>query len=193
MSSVPSTARRALVAVVGDGGVLPGHPVYEVARQLGRALVDEGHRVLTGGRGGVMEAASRGARESTAWAAGDVVALLPGLDPREANPWVDIAVPTGLSHLRNGLIASADAVVGVGGAAGTLSELALAWVFNRLIVAVRGDGWAGRLADTRIDGRLRFARLPEDRVHGADGPEEAARLVSRLLPAYGAERGSRER
>lgn len=176
--------RRALVAVIGDGTVEAGHPVYELGRAVGRALVDEGHRVLTGGTTGVMEAASRGAHESERWAPGDVVALLPSRDPAEANAWVDVAIPTGLSHLRNGLIASADAVVAVGGAAGTLSELALAWVFDRLVVALRGDGWAGRLADTRIDARVRFPHIPGDCVHGAADAPDAARLVTRLLPLY---------
>ena len=61
----------------------------------------------------------------------------------------------GLDHARNTLVANADAVIAVGGGAGTLSEIAFAWMFKRLIVAVRGLGWADRVADQRIDARVR--------------------------------------
>ena len=79
--------------------------------------------VVNGGRGGVMAAASRGAQQ----AGGTVVGLLPGSDRAAANEWVTIALPTGLGELRNGLVVrAADVVVAVGGAYGTLSEIALA-------------------------------------------------------------------
>lgn len=176
--------RRPLIAVAGDGRVSAGDPHYEAARLLGRCLVDRGYRVLTGGGGGVSEAASRGAHESASWTHGDVVGVLPGRDTTTANPWVDTAVATGLSHLRNGLVASGDAVIGVGGGAGTLSELALAWVFDRLVITLRGGGWAARLADAPVDERVRFPHIPGDRVYGANTPDEAAVLLDRLLPLY---------
>ena len=70
-----------------------------------------------------MEAACRGA----ASAGGTTIGLLPGAERDAANAWVRVAIPTGLGELRNGLIVrSADAVIAVGGAYGTLSEVALA-------------------------------------------------------------------
>ena len=93
------------------------------AEAIGRALAQAGAIVVTGGRGGVMAAASRGAVE----AGGITVGLLPGTDRATANEWVAIAIPTGLGELRNGLVVrTGDAVVAVGGAYGTLSEVALA-------------------------------------------------------------------
>lgn len=93
------------------------------AEAVGRGLAERGAIVVTGGRGGVMAAASKGA----AGAGGLVVGLLPGLDRSEANEWVTVAVATGLGELRNGLVVrGADAAVAVGGAYGTLSEIALA-------------------------------------------------------------------
>jgi len=90
---------------------------------VGRGLADKGAVVVCGGRGGVMAAASKGAAE----AGGVVVGILPGLDRAEANEWVTVAIATGLGELRNGLVVrGADAVVAVGGAYGTLSEIALA-------------------------------------------------------------------
>jgi uncharacterized protein (TIGR00725 family) len=93
------------------------------AESVGRALALGGATVLTGGLGGVMAAACRGA----AGAGGVTVGILPGLERHAANEWVAVAIPTGLGELRNGLLVrSADVVVAVGGAYGTLSEVALA-------------------------------------------------------------------
>jgi uncharacterized protein (TIGR00725 family) len=103
------------------------------AEDVGAALAQAGLIVVTGGLGGVMEAACRGARSRR----GRTIGLLPGLDRSEANGWVEIALPTGLGELRNGLIVrSADAVVAVGGGAGTLSEIAFALKLGRPVVGV---------------------------------------------------------
>jgi uncharacterized protein (TIGR00725 family) len=89
--------------------------------------------VVTGGLGGVMAAASQGARE----AGGVTLGLLPGDDRAAANPWVAVAVPTGLGELRNALVVrTADALVAVGGAYGTLSEIALALKAGRLVIGL---------------------------------------------------------
>jgi uncharacterized protein (TIGR00725 family) len=176
--------RRALVAVIGDAGIAPGSPTYVLAEELGERVIDSGFRLLTGGLGGVMEAASRGAHRSAAYHDGDVVGLLPGRDPDDANEFVDIAIPTGLDHARNSVVALADAVIAVGGGAGTLSEMAHAWIERRLIIAMRCDGWSGELADRKIDERLRYPEIPDDRVYGAETPQEATGLLKRLAPQY---------
>ena len=94
-----------------------------MAEGVGQALAQRGAVVVTGGLGGVMAAASRGA----ASAGGLTVGILPGLERHEANEWVQVALPTGMGELRNGLVVRAvDAVIAVGGAYGTLSEIALA-------------------------------------------------------------------
>jgi uncharacterized protein (TIGR00725 family) len=108
------------IAVVGASQALDVDIVD--AEAVGRLLGEAGAVVVCGGRGGVMAAASRGA----ASAGGTVIRMLPGDDRSDANEWVTIAVPTGLGELRNGLIVrTADAMVAVGGAYGTLSEVAL--------------------------------------------------------------------
>lgn len=107
-----------------------------------------------------------------------------GGDVADANPWVDIAIPTGLGHGRNALVARSDAVIAIGGGAGTLSEMALAWTYGRLIVAMRCGGWSERLADTRIDDRVRHAGLTDDRVFGVDDAAAAIRVVVERLPDY---------
>jgi len=93
------------------------------AEEVGRLLARAGAVLLSGGRGGVMEASCRGASA----AGGRTVALLPGADRGEANPHVDTPVATGLGELRNGLLVrTADAVIAIGRGHGTLSEIALA-------------------------------------------------------------------
>jgi hypothetical protein len=84
-----------------------------------------------------MASASRGA----ASAGGLVVGLLPGLDRAEANEWVTVAIPTGLGELRNGLVVrAADALIAVGGAYGTLSEIAFGLAAGKLVVGI--GSWA---------------------------------------------------
>jgi uncharacterized protein (TIGR00725 family) len=109
------------VAVVGPAEASAAE--CEAAEMIGRELAAAGAIVVCGGHGGVMAAACCGA----ATAGGISVGILPGSDRGEANEWVTIAIPTGLGELRNGLIVRAvDAVIAVGGAYGTLSEVALA-------------------------------------------------------------------
>jgi uncharacterized protein (TIGR00725 family) len=186
MTRDPSLAdgRRRLVAVIGDANLAPGSPKDLLAHEVGRLLVDAGFRVLTGGLGGVMEAACRGARSSSRYQSGDTVAVLPGHDPGEANPFVDIVIPSGLDHMRNSIVAHADAVVAIGGGAGTMSEICLAWIYKRLIVALRVDGWSGKIADQRVDERVRYPGEKDDAVFGADTASEVIGLISKRLERY---------
>ncbi len=103
----------------GDGGAQE----LAAAEEVGARLAAAGYVVVSGGLGGVMEAASRGARSEL----GSTIGILPGNDPQEANGWVELAIPTGLGEARNALVvAAAQACVAVGGGYGTLSEIALA-------------------------------------------------------------------
>lgn len=176
-STSAAPVRRRLVAVIGDASVSPGSQKDLLAEEVGRLLVDAGFRVVTGGLGGVMEAACRGARSSTRYQSGDTVAVLPGHDPGEANEFVDVAIASGLDHVRNSIVAHADAVIAIGGGAGTMSEICLAWIYKRLIVALRVDGWSGRIADQRVDERVRYPDVPDDRVFGVTSAADAVRTV----------------
>jgi hypothetical protein len=175
--------RRRMVSVIGNAGLPHGDLRYELAREMGRELVSHGYRVVTGGLGGCMEAVCRGARESPEYREGDIVGILPGYDPREANEYVDISIATGIFHARNSIVANSDAVIAIGGGSGTLSEIAMAWIMQRLIIAFRVQGWSGKLADQRIDHRIRYPDIPDDRVYGVDTVEEAIELLD-LLKRY---------
>jgi len=104
-----------------------------MARALGRELAAAGAIVVCGGLGGVMAAVARGAAERD----GTVVGVLPGYDRALGNPWLDVALPTGLGHARNVLVAAAgDALIALPGESGTLSEIALARVLGRPVVVL---------------------------------------------------------
>ena len=119
------------VAVIGPGDASAAE--LAVAEEVGARLVDLGATVVTGGLGGVMEAASRGAKSRR----GLTIGLLPGLDRSEANGWVDVAIATGLGEIRNALIVrTSDALVAVGGGVGTLSEMAFALKLGRPVIGV---------------------------------------------------------
>jgi uncharacterized protein (TIGR00725 family) len=109
------------VAIVGASEASETEAV--TAETVGRLLGGAGAVVVCGGMGGVMAAGCRGATE----VGGTAVGILPGLDRSQANPWVTVAIATGLGELRNGVIVrSADAVIAIGGGYGTLSEVAFA-------------------------------------------------------------------
>lgn len=178
--------RRPIVSVIGDSALAEDDRRLALARRAGRLLVDGGFVVMTGGMGGVMHAALAGGRESAHWSPGCCIGLLPGTDPDGAHvsKAADIVIPTGLDHARNLVVAQSDAVIAIGGGAGTLSEMAYAWIHRRLLIALRCDGWSGRLADERIDKRQRYPAITDDRVYGANTAEEAVTLVQKLGPLY---------
>ncbi|MEX1277949.1 MAG: dethiobiotin synthetase, partial [Chloroflexota bacterium] len=120
--------RPLVVAVIGDADPRgpDAHRILEWAEEVGQLLARGGATVVTGGLGGVMRAASRGARA----AGGSTIGILPGSDAAEANEFVQLAIPTGLGVVRNlVVVTAADAVVAVGGRHGTRWEI---WVARRM-------------------------------------------------------------
>lgn len=126
--------RRRYVAVIGPGEA--DDRCLELAEAVGAGLAEAGAVVLTGGLGGVMLAAARGA----AGHGGTVIGLLPGIDRSDANPYVTFALPTGLGQLRNGvLVQASDALVAVGSSWGTLNEISLALRIGRTVAWLAGE------------------------------------------------------
>src|SRR4051812_20978815 len=147
------------VAVVGPGEA--DAAAERDAEVAGRVLAQHGAVVVCGGLGGVMAAACRGASD----AGGLTVGLLPGADRAAANPWVAVAIATGMGELRNGLVVrAADGVVAVGGGFGTLSEIALALKLGRPVVGVGTWNIAAPVASVH-DGPAAAARILELVTH----------------------------
>ena len=178
-----ANTRKQVAVVVGANAA--SELILVAAEAIGRGLVDAGLRVATGGLGGVMTAASRGARLAPGWTDGSVIGVLPGLIAADANPFVDVVVPTGMNYARNTiLVAMADVVVAVGGGSGTLSEIALAWQHGKPIVTLDlGEGWSARLAGERLD------HCRDDLLHRAESAEEAVRLAVALVGSRASSRG----
>lgn len=144
---------RPIIGVCGAGEC--DEEVSALARETGRLLALSGAVVVTGGLGGVMEAASQGAAE----AGGLVIGLLPSSDPKTANSHVHLALATGLGEMRNALIIRvSSAIVALAGASGTLSEVGL-----------------GLKAQKPVIGLAAWAHIPG--VTPAQTAEEAVRLA----------------
>jgi len=160
------------IGVIGEG--VCSKRTAALARRVGAAIARAGARLLSGGRGGVMEAASRGAAE----AGGLVVGILPGFSRRDANRWVTVPIVTGMDQARNViLVRSCDALIAVGGMYGTLSEIALAIKLGKPVVGL--DTWRLRQPEGR--------RVP---IIRANTPEQA---VARAIRAARTTRGTRTR
>jgi uncharacterized protein (TIGR00730 family) len=178
---------NALVAVFGSSEPRPGEPAYALARRVGELLARAGYGVITGAYGGVMEAASRGAREAGGRTVGVPCAIFAGRSP---NAFLDETIASrDLYDRSRELIERARAYVVLPGRAGTLSELTLLWALNRAgcldrrPVVLLGDAW-GPLLDL-LD-RSRMLEDGQKRVTSvAASPEEAVLRIARHLRAPG--------
>ncbi len=128
----PNAEKTIYLAVIGASKASP--EIYELAMAIGREAARRGWIVVTGGLGGVMEAAARGARE----AGGLTLGILPGGDRGEANPYIQVAVATHIRHARNSIIAhTADVLIAVDGEYGTLSEIALGLKLGKPVIGLK--------------------------------------------------------
>jgi len=129
---------KTYISVIGPSDASP--EVLRIAEEVGAWVARAGAILVTGGGGGAMEAACRGAKG----AGGTTLGLLPGSSRSEGNAFLDVAVPTGMGEMRNVLVVrAADGLVAVGGAFGTLSEIALALKLGKPIVGI--GTWAASI------------------------------------------------
>jgi uncharacterized protein (TIGR00725 family) len=164
-----SVSGRRQVAVIGAGGCAQDSEPARLAEEVGRLLAEAGAAVVTGGLGGVMEAASRGAAE----AGGTVIGVVPGHSLEEANPHCTEVVASGVGHARNlAVVGSGAVVIAIGGEWGTLSEIGHARAIGRTVIALRS--W-------QLTGRDRMEGAPG--IVPAETPAEAvAAAVGHLTP-----------
>ena len=153
------------VLVIGSDGDHCPPSTYDAAKEVGGQIASRGAILITGGLGGVMEAACRGAKEK----GGMVVGILPHEEMSYANPYCDIIIPTGMGFSRNYITAySADSAIVVGGGAGTFIEACVAYQKGKPIVALAGTGGtADKIADSYLDDRKTV------KVLSASTPKEA--------------------
>lgn len=147
------------IAIIGQSAPEDG-PAIEHAEECGRLLASRGVTVITGGLGGVMAAASRGAKI----AGGLVVAVLPGTDPDTAIAPADAVICTGAGEGRNlAVVASGQGAIAIGGGWGTLSEIGLARRIGRRVILL-GTWGVTPPPGWEAGGPLEIASAPADAV-----------------------------
>ena len=154
--------RPRIVGVIGASELPP--ELYEAAELIGREIAVRQAVLITGGLSGAMEAASRGAKA----VGGLTIGILPGGSARDANPYIDLPIVTGLGEARNIIIVrSADVLIAVGGGPGTLSEIAFALKLQKPVISVHSWHVA-------------------DEIIRAQTPREAVARAFELLDSMGA-------
>ncbi len=151
--------KKLYVSVIGSGKC-KNEKIYEKAVTVGKLICQEGGVVVSGGKSGVMKAASRGAKI----AGGSCIGILPEPHRRNENRFLDYSIPTGLGQARNlSVILCADFVIAISGSYGTLSEIALAQKHNKPVILL--DSWPLKELDYTFDKSLLFeASSPEEAI-----------------------------
>ena len=154
--------RKIQITVIGDSQEIEKN--NKIAYKLGEFIAEKGWVLITGGKEGVMNSCSKGAIEKQ----GLVVSILPDQELDYGTPYKTISIATGIGYARNLInVLSADVVVVIGGASGTLSEIAYAWAYNKPIIAYKEcEGWSSKVADTKIDNRRK------DKIIGASSLDD---------------------
>lgn len=167
------------VAVVGYSGPIDLPPISEIAElcvELGRVLAERGHTVVCGGRDGVMELVSKGAKEAN----GTIVGVLPFGE--EGNPHLTVRIKTPFDNVTRSLvlIQTSDVVISVGGEIGTAIEVLLAYARAKPIILFEGTGgWTDRFARLLIEGKYLDNRKIVE-VHRAKNLEEVLELLKKV-------------
>ena len=145
----------------------------EEAYRIGLYIAKKGWVLISGGRGGIMEAASRGASDAN----GIVIGILPGYNGDEANKYCNIIIPSGIGYARNLTnVLSGDVIVSISGKSGTLSELAYAWQFGKPVILCRfSGGWSKKLSEFPVDDRKGSV------MYTADSLEDVFGYLDKLL------------
>ncbi len=142
------------VAVIGSSSVEPGDEIYEFAYRLGLELGRRNLVVVNGGRTGVMEAVSKGVRDS---GRGLALGILTTYDGSDGNPYLHIKVNTGMGWNRNPLVvASGEVVLAVGGHYGTLSEIAYALILGKTVIGYKTHRVEGVIQVQSLEEMLRL-------------------------------------
>lgn len=151
-----------IIAVIGSSRASP--ELVALAEQVGQELARRGVLVVCGGLTGVMEAVCRGAKSC----GGTTVGILPGRTANEANPYVDIPIITTMGYARNVIVAhSGQAVIAIGGAFGTLSEIAYALGDRIPVIGLHTWRLDRNGQDELVDGAIIPATDPVDAVEKA--------------------------
>ncbi len=150
--------KKLQIGIIGSAGVeeypfsKPSNKLYELAYEIGTLIAKNGSILICGGKGGIMEEACRGAKEN----GGITVGVIGGNNRGESNKYVDVEVVSGITnYAEEGLIISmSDGIIALGGGAGTLQELAMAYRSNKKVATIKNTkGWSMNLSNQFLDER----------------------------------------
>lgn len=159
------------ITVIGSSGQISTE-IQLLAEQVGAEVAKSGAILVTGGRDGVMEAASRGARKFK----GTTVGILPEENELGANPYIEIKIPTGIGYARNYInILSSNAIISIAGSGGTLSEIGFAIALQKLLILMQGTGG---VTDMIVEHQSLFPNAP---IYSAKTSQEAVNLILRKI------------
>ncbi len=163
--------RQILIIGHNDNGCTQAHK--DIAYETGRLVAQKGAILVTGGMGGVMEAAARGAQES----GGTTLGIIPQDGMAHANNFSEVVVPTGLGFMRNFVnVYAAAGIIIIGGGVGTLSEMCAAYMHEKPMVAILGTGgMADKYAGQYLDHRQSI------NIESADSPRAAVERVLEII------------
>lgn len=159
--------KRVQIGVIGSSGLIDSK-LFSLAYEVGQEIAKSGAVLICGGRDGIMEAVSKGVKDG----GGISVGIVPSYTGEDANPYLTVTIATGIGFARNALVvASSDAVIVISGRAGTLSELAIASLLDKPIIAlIKGRGVAKiaeKLAEEGIINPIYEAETPKKAVEKA--------------------------
>ena len=182
--------RRILVAVIGNAACWyencseTDKKKWNLAYDLGKTLIDNGYRILTGGGRGVMRAVMAGAHASDNYREGDTIALAPSYDENNVNDFADIVIATGLEGFRDNIVANCPVVVAVGGGSGTLREISSAWKQARLLIGYTNvEGWSSKVAGKPLDNNGRYS-FKEDKVWPVENAQQVVDIIKKWSKKY---------
>jgi uncharacterized protein (TIGR00725 family) len=143
------------IGIIGPNNKMCSKELFDFGVQLGKQIATKDRIIVCGGHGGFMEAVCKGTKHSLESFNGQTIGILPDENTEKANPYVDIAIPTGMGIARNIIIVrTADIIIAAGGGAGTLSEIAFAWQLGKKVLCIDNfGGWAQELAGRELDNR----------------------------------------
>lgn len=152
--------RRVQIAVIGYNADRCTDAAAKAAYEAGREIAKAGATLVCGGLGGVMEEACRGAKDG----GGLTVGIIPQDDFSYANKYCDVVICTTIGYARDFIVASsADGLIAIGGGVGTLTELTVAYMMKKPMVAIKGTGgtadyYGGMYLDERKRVKLSVAK-----------------------------------
>ncbi len=119
------------IAIAVIGGHVIDKEVEDIAHYIGEFVSEVDAILITGGLDGAMEAAAKGCQQ----AGGITIGILPGTNKADANPYIDIALPTSIGYARNAIVACcADIIVALPGSHGTSCEISYGLIYNRPVI-----------------------------------------------------------